>query len=154
MLSLEEKAEIDIELANSPNRQAASIEALKIIQRHRGWVSDEGISDLAEYLKFPASALEGTATYYNLIFRKRVGRHQIFLCDSMSCWVMGHENIRDIISNKLGVKLGETTSDDRFTLLPIVCLGVCEHAPAMMIDRDIYLDLTPAKIDEILESYK
>ena len=154
MLSPEEIKEIESELEHSPTIEAASIEALKIVQRYRGWISDEGIADLAEYLKMSPEELDARATFYSLIFRRKVGRHVIFVCDSISCWVMGYDKIRQKISEKLGITLGQTSEDGKFTLLPIVCLGVCEHAPAMMIDENLYWDLTPEKIDKIIEQIK
>ncbi|HEX5416017.1 MAG TPA: NAD(P)H-dependent oxidoreductase subunit E, partial [Chloroflexota bacterium] len=72
----------------------------------------------------------------------------------VSCWVMGCEKIREHLSERLGVEPGETTKDGRFTLLPIVCLGTCDHAPAMMVDEDLHRDLEPARIDAILERYE
>ncbi|MCL4850271.1 MAG: NADH-quinone oxidoreductase subunit NuoE [Bryobacteraceae bacterium] len=153
MLSDEERREIEQEFPRYPTRQAVSIDAMKIVQKHRGWVSDEALHDIAELLGMPASELDSVATFYNLIFRRPVGRHVIFLCDSVSCWIMGYERQRRHIREKLGIGFGETTGDGRFTLLPIVCLGACDHAPAMMIDGDYHLDLDPQKIDTILEDY-
>ena len=153
MLSDEERREIEQEFPRYPTRQAVSIDAMKIVQKHRGWVSDEALHDIAELLGMPASELDSVATFYNLIFRRPVGRHVIFLCDSVSCWIMGYERQRRHITEKLGIGFGETTGDGRFTLLPIVCLGACDHAPAMMIDGDYHLDLDPQKIDTILEDY-
>ena len=101
-----------------------------------------------------AKDLDGVATFYNLIFRKPVGRHVVMVCDSVSCWIMGYERVRDQMSKRLGIKMGETTSDGRFTLLPIVCLGTCDHAPAMMVDGDLHRDLDPQKLDGILEKYR
>jgi NADH-quinone oxidoreductase subunit E len=97
--------------------------------------------------------LEGVASFYNLIFRKPVGRHVILICDSISCWIMGYERMREHLTTRLGINLGETTADGRFTLLPIDCLGACDHAPALMIDDDLHGDLDPEKIDEILNKY-
>jgi NADH-quinone oxidoreductase subunit E len=97
--------------------------------------------------------LDNVATFYNLIFRKPVGRHVILLCDSVSCWIMGYERLREAFKNRLGIDFGETTPDERFTFLPIVCLGTCDHAPAMMIDDELYRDLDPAKLDEILTKH-
>ena len=99
-------------------------------------------------------ALDAKATFYNLIFRRRVGSHVILICDSISCWVTGYDNIRQTISSKLGITLGQTTDDGKFTLLPTVCLGNCEHAPAMMIDNEPYWDLTPEKVDKIIDGIK
>jgi NADH-quinone oxidoreductase subunit E len=124
------------------------------VQRHRGWVSDEGIADVAEALQMSPTELEGVATFYNMIFRKPVGEHVILLCDSVSCWVMGYERLRSHLTRRLGIGPGQTTSDGRFTLLPNVCLGACDHAPVMMVDEAHYQDLDAAKIDEILAYYE
>jgi len=154
MLTAEERQEIEAELAHYPTKQSVCIDAMQIIQRHRGWVSDESLKDLAEFLGMSVADLDGVATFYNLIFRKPVGRHVVMVCDSVSCWIMGYERVRDQMSKRLGVKMGETTSDGRFTLLPIVCLGTCDHAPAMMVDGDLHRDLDPQKLDGILEKYR
>jgi NADH-quinone oxidoreductase subunit E len=154
MLTAEERQEIEAELAHYPTKQSVCIDAMQIIQRHRGWVSDESLKDLAEFLGMSVADLDGVATFYNLIFRKPVGRHVVMVCDSVSCWIMGYERVRDQMSKRLGLKMGETTSDGRFTLLPIVCLGTCDHAPAMMVDGDLHRDLDPQKLDGILEKYR
>jgi NADH-quinone oxidoreductase subunit E len=154
VLTPEERHEIEIELERYPNKQAVCIDAMKIVQRHRGWVSDESLQDIAELLGMSLEDLDGIATFYNLIFRKPVGRHVILVCDSVSCWIMGYDRVREHLTSRLGIKLGETTKDARFTLLPIVCLGACDHAPAMMVDDDLHGDLDPQKIDSILEQYK
>ncbi|HOK44588.1 MAG TPA: NADH-quinone oxidoreductase subunit NuoE [Bryobacteraceae bacterium] len=154
MLTPEEQREIEQEAASYPERRAASIDALRIVQRRRGWVSDEALADVAELLGMSPAELESVATFYNLIFRKPVGRHVILICDSVSCWIMGYTKVRDHLKARLGINFGETTSDGRFTLLPIVCLGACDRAPVMMVDEDTHLDLTPARIDAILERYE
>ena len=98
--------------------------------------------------------MDGVATFYNLIFRKPVGRHVILICDSISCWILGYEGILDRLRSRLGIRVGETTPDSRFTLLPICCLGACDRAPAIMVDDDLYGDVTPDGLDEILEKYQ
>lgn len=153
MLTAEERAEIEAEFAHYPNRKAVCIDAMKIVQRHRGWLSDEALRDIGEVLSMSAADLDGVATFYNLLFRHPVGRHVIYLCDSVSCWIMGADRQCNHLSERLQVAPGETSVDGRFTLLPIVCLGACDHAPVMMIDDDTHFDLTPAKIDTILERY-
>ena len=154
MLSPEERKEIEAELSRYPTKQAVCIDALKIVQRHRGWVSDESIRDIAELLEMSRDDLDSVATFYNLIYRKPVGRHVILLCNSVSCWILGYERLRQRLGERLGIQLGETTPDGRFTLLPIVCLGTCDHAPALMIDNDLHRDLTPESVDRILEKYR
>ena len=153
MLTLEEKKEIEDILSNYPTRQAAGIDALVIVQRHRGWISDEILVKVADFLNMTSAELDSVATFYNLIFRKPVGRHVILLCDSVSCWVMGFESLLDYFKKQLGIGFGQTTPDGRFTLLPHVCLGACDQAPAMMIDGDLHGGLDPDKIDHILLLY-
>ncbi|MFZ0391959.1 MAG: NADH-quinone oxidoreductase subunit NuoE [Calditrichia bacterium] len=154
MLSEAEIKEIEEELKLFPTRRAACIEALKVVQRHRRWVSDEGVQDIARFLEMTAEEVDSVATFYNLVFRRPVGRHVILICDSISCWVMGYEKILAHLRERLGIGLGDTTADDRFTLLPIPCLGTCDHAPALMIDNDLHRDLTPEKLDEIIARYE
>ena len=154
MLTPEERQEINAEFGRYPTRQAVCIEALKVIQRHRGWVSDEGLKDIGEALDMTPEELDAVATFYNLVFRRPVGRHVALICDSVSCWIMGYEKLRQGLTSRLNVSLGETTADNRFTVLPIVCLGVCDHAPALMIDDDLYRDVEPPQLDGLLEKYK
>jgi NADH-quinone oxidoreductase subunit E len=154
MLTAEERSEIEAELARYPNKQAVSIDALKIVQRHRGWVSDDSLRDVAEFLDLSPADLDGVATFYNLIFRHPVGRHVILLCDSVSCWIMGYERIKADLTARLGIGFGQSTSDGRFTLLPVVCLGACDRAPTLMIDEDLYTNVDgPGRLDEILGRY-
>lgn len=154
MLSPEEQREIEAEFAHYPNKQAVSIDAMKIVQKHRGWVSDDCLKDIAELLEMSADELDGVATFYNLIFRKPVGRHVVMVCDSVSCWIMGYDRLRRELTSRLGVQMGETTADGRFTLLPIVCLGACDHAPTLMVDADLHHDVDPQKLDSVLDKYK
>jgi NADH-quinone oxidoreductase subunit E len=154
MLSEQERHEIEHELKIFPHKKAACIEALKVIQKHRRWISDESIRDIAEILEMTPDEIDGVATFYNLAFRKPVGRHIILVCDSVSCWIMGYEQIKRSLEEKLNIKFGQTTKDDRFTLLPVPCLGTCDRAPAIMIDDDLHQDLTSESLDKILEQYK
>lgn len=157
MLSPEELKEIERELSHYEQPSAATIEALKIVQKHRGWVSDEAVKDIAEKLKTSPADVDSVATFYNLIFRKPVGRHVIFQCDSVSCHIMGADGLRAKLQARLGIKPGQTTPDGRFTLLPIVCLGTCDRAPAMLVDQDLHRDLehlSEQSLGELLDGYK
>lgn len=153
MLTITEKQAIDHEISLVPHKKASVIEALKIVQQHRGWVSDESVEEIAAYLEISPAEVDSVATFYNLIFRKPVGRHIILICDSISCYVMGYKSLLGTLEEKLQVRMGQTTADKRFTLLPNVCLGCCDHAPALMIDKDLYRDITPAMLDDILKKY-
>ena len=153
MLTEDEKREIEVELGRYPEKRAAAPEAMKIVMRRTGWISDDDLREIAAFLQMSPAELDGVATGYNLIFRRPVGRHVILICDSVSCWIMGYEPLREHLMAKLGIGLGQTTPDGRFTLLPVCCLGACDHAPAMMIDEDFHGDLDAAGIDRILEAY-
>jgi NADH-quinone oxidoreductase subunit E len=153
MLNAEEKREILAEAADFEQPRAAVPRALKVVQRRRGWVSDEDVKDVADVLGLTSDEVDSIATFYSLIFRRPVGRHVILICDSVSCYVTGYETVREHLSRRLGIGLGETTADGRFTLLPVACLGLCEQAPAMMIGDDVHGNLTPEKVDAILAKY-
>lgn len=134
-------------------KRAAGLDALKLVQKRFGFVSDQHLAEVAALLEMSPAELDGVATFYNLIFRRPVGRHVILLCDSVACWMMGEKAARAHLCKYLGINPGETTADGRFTLLPIVCLGYCDHAPAMMVDDDQYGDLDASQLDAILERY-
>jgi len=154
MLSEIEKSEIEKEMELFPFRSAVCIDALKIVQNHRGWVSDEAIHDIASHLRLTSDEVDAVATFYTRIYRKPVGRNVILICEGISCMIMGYESLYNHISEKLKIRFGETTPDERFTLLPVSCLGDCDHAPVLMINNDTYNNLNPAKLDLILENYK
>jgi NADH-quinone oxidoreductase subunit E len=153
MFTDEIKRELEHCISDYPTRGQACIEGMLILQRHRGWLSDESIRELAVFLDMTVEELDSVASFYNHLFRKQVGRHVIWVCDSVSCWILGYESLLEHLEGRLGVGFGETTADGRFTLLPIQCLGACDQAPAMMIDTELHADLTPQKLDEILERY-
>ncbi|MGH6894924.1 MAG: NADH-quinone oxidoreductase subunit NuoE [Geminicoccaceae bacterium] len=155
MLSEEERQEIEEVLSQyGGDAQAASVESLKALQRRRGWVSDATLADLAAFLRLATEDLEAVATFYNLIFRSPVGRHVILVCDSVSCWLMGYEQVSARLCERLGVGFGDTTPDGRFTLLPTVCLGDCDHAPVMMVNDDLHRELEPETAAAILDRYR
>lgn len=132
--------------------RGACIEALKLVQERYGWICDRHLKQVADILGMSLADIDGVATYYNLIFRRPVGRNVVMLCDSVSCWIMGADGVKEKLCRRLGVSIGQTTPDGEFTLLPIVCLGHCDHAPAMMIGKDTYGPVTPEDIDAIIDA--
>lgn len=154
VLTKEEITEIIIEKNNYENSKAASIGALKIIQKYRGWVSDHIINEIANIIGITPTELDSIATFYNLIYRKPVGKNIILLCDSITCYINGYEIIYNKLKHELGISMGETTNDKRFTLLTVCCLGNCDKSPNMMINNDIYYNLIKKNINNILELYK
>jgi NADH-quinone oxidoreductase subunit E len=153
MLTEDEKTPIQREIERSETPRSACVEALRILQERRGWISDEDIADLVPLLGMTPDELDAVATFYPFIFRRPVGRHVIFVCDTVSCWVMGYESLLGRLKERLDISMGETTPDGRFTLLPVSCIGACDHAPAVMIDRDLHVDLDPDKLERLLERY-
>lgn len=153
-LSVIEREEIEQEKHHYEDARSASIEALKIVQKQRGWVPDGAIEAIASVLGIPGSDVEGVATFYSQIYRRPVGRHVIRYCDSVVCHITGYQGIQAAIERYLNIKPGQTTFDGRFTLLPTCCLGNCDKGPTMMIDEDTYSHLTPERIPELLEQYK
>jgi NADH-quinone oxidoreductase subunit E len=154
VLSGEEIAEIEAEIAHLPDRESAAIDALMIVQKHRGWVSDTSLRAIARLLGMSSDALDSIATFYNLIFRQPVGRHVVMVCDSVSCYVMGADGLGKAIEEHLDIAFGGTTDDDRFTLLPIVCLGACDKAPTMMIDDELIENVTAERLGEIFGRFE
>jgi NADH-quinone oxidoreductase subunit E len=149
-LSLEERQEIEAEVGHCPDRHSACIDAMLTVQRHRGWVSNEGLRDIAEFLDMTVAELDGVATFYNLIYRQPVGRTVLLVCNSVSCWIMGCDRLFEAIGARLGIRPGETTADNRCTLLPICCLGACDRAPVLLAGEELYGPLDPEKNPEQL----
>ncbi len=151
VLSADELAAIDAEIEHAPYREAVAIDALKIVQRHRGWVSDTSLRAIARHLRMSADELEGIATFYNLIFREPVGERVLLLCNSVTCWIKGCESLREHCRQQLGIDYGETTDDGGLTLLPVTCLGACDRAPVLMLGDDLLQDVTPETLDRALQ---
>ena len=146
-----EIGEIEREIQHLPDRQSAAIDALKIVQVHRGWISDNTLAAIAQLLGMSVDELDGIATFYNLIYRQPVGENVILFCDSVSCWLMDGEKVCKKLSEKLAIEFGQTSADNKYTLLPVTCLGDCDHAPAMMVGDELHHDLTVDNLDEHLK---
>lgn len=153
-LSADEVHAIEEAMHHYEDPRAATIDALKVVQAKNGWVPDGAIAGIGRVLGIPAADVEGVATFYNMIFRQPVGRHVIAVCDSIGCFLTGFEDLIAAIKTKLGIELGQTTQDNRFTLLPICCLGNCDKGPTLMIDKDTHGPVAIHQIDQLLEQYK
>jgi len=130
------------------------VDVMFAIQKHYGYLTDEGVQETAELLNMSALEIEQLATFYTFIYREAVGKYVIHVCDSVVCWMNGYESIWEYLCRKLGIQPGKTTSDGLFTLLKVCCIGYCDRSPAMLINRKAYGNLTPEKIDAILEKLK
>jgi len=130
------------------------VDVMFSLQDHYGFLSDEALEEAAVLLGMTPLEMEELATFYTFIYREPVGKYVIHVCDSIICWMDGYESIRDHLSRKLGINMGETTPDGLFTLLPVCCIGYCDRSPAILINREVYGPLTLEKLDEILDALR
>ena len=144
------KADLQARIAHAVTNREAAVDVLKALQAHYGWLTDEAMAEAAALLGLSTLQLEELATFYEMLYRRPVGRKVIHVCDSISCWAMGGESLLAHMADELGVAVGETTADGAFTLLPCCCLGNCGNAPALMIGDTIHGPVTPEKATEIL----
>ncbi|MGE5241704.1 MAG: NADH-quinone oxidoreductase subunit NuoE [Bacteroidota bacterium] len=154
LLSDASRAEIDRWIAKYPpeHKRAAVMAALRIVQdQNGGWLSNELLEAVAEYLDMPPIAVEEVATFYTMYDLRPVGRHKVCVCTNIACQLNGSDRIMDHLRKKLGVKAGDTTPGGKFTLKEVECLGACGGAPMMMVDKTYHENLTPGKVDEILD---
>jgi NADH-quinone oxidoreductase subunit E len=149
---LRESLEGMIAGAEYPRERA--IDVMFALQDHYGYLSDEAVEEAAKLLGLSLLEVEELATFYCFLYREPVGRYVIHVCDSVVCWMQGEETIAEHLSRKLGINMGETTPDGLFTLLSVCCIGYCDRAPAILINRKVYGELTTEKIDKILEQLK
>jgi NADH-quinone oxidoreductase subunit E len=124
------------------------------IQEDRGYVADSDIADLAAYLGVPRMQIEEVLSFYTQFRRKAVGRWHVQCCRNVSCSMLSAEKLIDHLASKLGVQPGETTADGRFTLSTVECLGSCGTAPVVMVNDTYHENMSPAKVDALLEGLK
>jgi len=150
--------EIDIWLAKFPDnpegRRSAVIPALHIVQEgNGGWLTEPLMDAVGRYLGMEPIKVYEVATFYNMFRLERTGRHKVNVCTNISCMLVGGEELLEHITNHLGIKVGETTTDGRVSVLPEEeCLAACTGAPMMLVDEEYHLDLTPEKAEQILDS--
>ena len=127
---------------------------LKRAQGEFGCVPEEFIAEIAQSLDIPASEIYGVATFYSFLATKPLGRNVIRICKSLPCYLKNSRMIINSVQDAIGIKPGETTPDGRFSFELTNCIGACDQAPAMMINNDVHVNLTPKKISRILKDYK
>ncbi len=154
MLSQKAIEDIKKAMAKYPRKQSAAMDALRIAQVECGHVTEGAMREIAALLEMPPVRLNQVSTFYTMYNNKPIGKYHIQVCTNVSCSLVGAEHIVEVISKKLGIKKGETTSDKKFTLSEVECLGSCGTAPMMQINDDYYENLTEAKIEEILKGLK
>jgi NADH-quinone oxidoreductase subunit E len=154
LISDQSRAEIDRWIKKYPAEQkrSAVMSALRIVQdQNNGFLNNDLMDAVAEYLDMPSIAVYEVATFYSMYELEPVGRHKICICTNISCMLCGSDNIVGHLTKQLGIKVGQTTPDGRFTLKEVECLGACVDAPMFQIGDTYYGNLTADKIDKILE---
>lgn len=148
------KESLAAKVAAAEHAPEMAIDVMYALQDHFGYLSDEAVGVAAELLGLSPLQIDELATFYTFIYRSPVGKYVIHVCDSVICWLDGAETVRDYLRRKLNIEPGGTTADGLFTLLPVCCIGYCDRAPAMLINRKVYGHLTTEKIDRILHDLK
>jgi NADH-quinone oxidoreductase subunit E len=145
------KQELEARVAAAITPREAAVDVMKELQAHYGWLTDAAVGEAAELLGLSPLQVEELATFYEMIYRRPVGKKVLHVCDSISCWAMGCETLMDHLAQRFGVEPGGTTADGMLTLLPCACLGMCGDGPALMVGETLYGKVTPEKANEILE---
>lgn len=148
IISLEEM------VADSDHPRELAVDVIFAIQKRYGYLNDEALEETARLVGMTPLEIEEIATFYTFIYREPVGKYVIHVCDSVVCWLEGYGKVRDYLMKKLGIQMGETTPDGLFTLLPVCCIGYCDRAPAILINRKAYGPLTTHALDDIIESLR
>ncbi|MFZ1081701.1 MAG: NADH-quinone oxidoreductase subunit NuoE [Candidatus Kryptoniota bacterium] len=137
-----------------PKQMAAVLPALWLAQEQFGWISEEVMHYVAELLSVPFNHILGVVTFYTMYNKKPVGKYHIQVCANVSCMLRGSDNLVGHLERRLGVRIGETTSDKMFTLDEVECLGSCGTAPMMQVNDDYYDNLTAEKVDHLLDEFR
>ena len=154
MITAELRQQLQTQMSGAEHPREQAINVMYQVQKHYGYLSDEGLLEAAELLRLTPLELEELATFYDFIYRRPVGKFVIHVCDGVVCWMFHENSIFDYLCRKLGVCPGEISADGLFTVLPTACIGFCDRAPAMLVNGVLYGPLTPENIDEILEKLK
>lgn len=156
MLSAQAKKLINQEITKYPldRKQSAVMAALTITQDEHGWLSQQLMDEVADYLELRPIQVYEIATFYSMYELKPVGRHKICLCTNISCMLRGSNEITDHLKQSLGITFGGTTEDGVFSLKEAECLAACVGAPMMQVGDQYYEDLTPEKVDQIIDDLR
>lgn len=145
------RAELDALVARYPERRAAMLPVLWVLQRERGWLSPTSIAEVAEYLDAPQAHVEGVVTFYTMYKDHPVGKDVVMVCKTLSCRLRGAQEVLDAVTEALDVELGGNTADGRYTIEPAECLGLCDMAPCMLVGRERHGNLTPESAVSVLK---
>lgn len=148
--ALKKELEKDV-LPRFPRKQAATLPALHAIQEKHGWIPHQAMIELAQFLEVPASEIMDTATFYEEFWLQPKGQYVIWVCQSISCELMGHMSLLKRVSEKLGIEPGQTTDDGKITLMTVECLGSCGTAPCALVNEELHENLTIANFEQVID---
>ena len=154
MIPDELKSSLERMIAAAEHPRELAVDVMMALQDHYGSLTDAAVDQAADLLAMSPMEIEELATFYTFIYREPVGRYVIHICDSVVCWLDGFEPLKDHLCRRLGIEMGQTTADGLFTLLPVCCIGYCDRAPAILINKTVYGPLTPETLDDILEKLR
>ena len=139
-------------ISKYPQKRSALIPSLHLVQKELGYISSDTMADIARIFELSPNEVQEVTSFYTMFYRKPVGKYVLQVCTNISCQLCNAEGIMAHLKNRLGIKPGETTEDKKFTLLEVECLGSCGTSPVVQINDDYHEDLTPEKLDAILDN--
>ena len=145
------KSELQEQVARVVHPREMAIDVINALQDHYGYFSDEALAQAADLLGMSPLEVDELATFYTFIYREPVGKYVIHVCDSLICWMDKGDNLVAHLCQRLGIQMGETTADGRFTLLPVCCIGYCDRAPAILVNRMVHGPLTIESLDRLID---
>ncbi len=151
MLSDALKKKFDQLIARYPLKRSAIVPMLLFAQDEIGYVSDEAIEEIARCVEVRPIEVVEDISYYSMLHREPIGKYNLQVCTNISCMLRGAEGIFEHCSKRLGIRRRQTTPDGKFSLEEVECIGACTGAPAMQVNYDFYEDVTPEKIDRLIE---
>ncbi len=154
MLPAELKDKLTSQINAFDHKREIAIDVMTALQEHYGYLSDEAVEEAAALLDMTPLEVDELATFYTFLYREPVGKYVIHVCDSLICWMEGEENLVAHICRRLGIEMGGTTDDGLFTLLPVCCIGYCDRAPAVLVNRKVHGPLTIEKLDGLIDSLR
>jgi NADH-quinone oxidoreductase subunit E len=152
MYGAEFESRVDRIVARYPEPQAAVLPVLWEVQRERGWIDAQGEAWVGQRLNLSAAHVHGVVTFYTMYKQSPSGRYHIQVCTTLSCMLRGSDELLEHLQRKLGIRVGETTADGRFSLVRVECLGSCGTAPMFQLNDEFHEDLTPEKADRLLDA--
>ena len=151
MLPPELKTKLEQQIRSVDHPREMAIDVINALQAHYGHFSDAAVDEASALLGMTPLELEELATFYTFIYREPVGRYVIHVCDSVICWLEDGQRLGDHLCQRLGIDMGQTTNDRMFTVLPVCCIGYCDRAPAILVNRKVHGPLTLDALDRLID---